>query len=51
MRWVGHVTRLGKSRGLYRVLVEKPKRKRPFGRLRHRWEDNIKMKLKKKWDV
>ena len=32
-------------RGVYRVLVEKPERKRPLGRLRLRWEDNIKMDL------
>jgi hypothetical protein len=32
-------------RGVYRVLVGKPEEKRPLGRLRHRWEDNIKMDL------
>jgi len=36
---------MGERRGLYRVLVGKPKGKRPFGRPRHRWEDNIKMDL------
>ena len=35
----------GDSRGVYRVLVEKPEGKRPLGRLRRRWEDNIKMDL------
>jgi len=35
------------SRGLYRVLVGKPEGKRPLGRLRRRWEDNIKMDLQK----
>ena len=35
----------GERRGVYRVLVEKPERKRPLGRSRHRWEDNIKMDL------
>ena len=34
------------SRNAYRVLVEKPERKRSLGRPRHRWEDNIKMDLR-----
>jgi len=46
MRWVGHVARMGEGRGLHRVLVGKPEGKRPLGRPRHRWEDNIKMDLK-----
>jgi hypothetical protein len=37
---------MGESRGAYRVLVEKPKRRRPLARARHRFEDNIKMELK-----
>jgi hypothetical protein len=45
MRWVVHVTRFGERRGLYRVLVGKPERKRPLGRPRRRWEGNIKMDL------
>jgi len=45
MRWAGHVTRLGESRGVCRVLVGKPEGKRPLGRPRHRWEDNSKMDL------
>ena len=45
MRWAGHVARKGESRGVYRVLVGKPEGKRPFGRPRRRWEDNIKMDL------
>jgi hypothetical protein len=45
MRWVGHVARIGESRGIYRVLVGKPEGKRPLGRPRRRWEDNIKMDL------
>jgi len=45
MKWVGHVARMGERRGVYRVLVRKPKGKRPLGRHRHRWEDNIKMDL------
>jgi hypothetical protein len=45
MRWVGHVARMREMRGVYRVLVWKPKGKRPLGRLRCRWEDNIKIDL------
>jgi len=45
MRWAGHVARMGERRGVYSVLVEKPKEKRPLGRPRRRWEDNIKMDL------
>jgi len=45
MKWAGHVARMGDGRGVYRVLVEKPERKRPLGRPRRRWEDNIKMDL------
>jgi len=36
---------MGEMRDIYRVLVEKPEEKRPLGRPRHRWEDNIKMDL------
>jgi hypothetical protein len=46
MRWAGHVAHLGERRGVYRVLVGRPEGKRPVGRLRHRWEDNIKMDLR-----
>jgi len=45
MRWVGHVARMGERRGVQRVLVGKPEDKRPLGRSRRRWEDNIKMDL------
>ena len=45
MRWVGHVARMGEDRGVHRVLVDKPEGKRPMGRPRRRWEDNIKMDL------
>jgi hypothetical protein len=41
MRWAGHVACIGNRRSVYRVLVGKPEGKRPFGRPRHRWEDNI----------
>jgi hypothetical protein len=46
MRWAGHVARMEEGRGVYRVLVGKPEGKRPLGRPRHRWEDNIKMDLR-----
>jgi len=39
MRWEEHVARMGERRGVYRVLVGKPERKRPFGRPRRKWED------------
>ena len=45
MKWDGHVARMRERRGVYRVLVGKPEGKRPLGRPRHRWEDNIKMDL------
>jgi len=44
MRWAGHVTHMGEERG-YRVLVGKPEGKRPLGRPRRRWVDNIRMDL------
>jgi hypothetical protein len=43
MIWEGHVARMGRS--AYRILVGKPEGKRPLGRPRRRWEDNIKMNL------
>jgi hypothetical protein len=42
MSWAGHVARMGEWRGVYRVLVGSPEGKRPLGRPRRRWEDNIK---------
>jgi hypothetical protein len=45
MRWAGHVARKGEGRGVYRILVGRPEGKRPLGRPRRRWEDNIKMEL------
>ena len=45
MRWAGHVARMGEERGVYRVLVGKPEGRRPLGRLRRRWVDNIRMDL------
>jgi len=46
IRWVGHVARMGEGRSVYRVLVGKPEGKRPVGRPRRRWEDNIEMDLR-----
>jgi hypothetical protein len=43
MRWAGYVARRGEERGVHRVVVGKPARKRPLGRPRRRWEDNMKM--------
>jgi hypothetical protein len=45
MRWVGHVARMGGKIGAYRILVGRPERRRPLGRARRRWEDNIRMDL------
>ena len=45
IRWAEHVARMGEGRGVYRVLVARPEGKRPLGRPRCRWEDNIKMDL------
>jgi len=47
MRWADHVVRLGRMRNLYKSLVGKPDGKRPLGRSRRRWEDNIKWILGK----
>jgi hypothetical protein len=45
MRWAGHVARMGEDIGVHRMLVRKPEEKRPLGRPRRRWEDNIKIDL------
>jgi hypothetical protein len=51
MRWAGHVTRTGETRNVYTILVGKPEGKRPLGRPRRRWVDNIKMDLREiGWD-
>jgi hypothetical protein len=47
MRWAGHLARMGEERGVNRVLVGKPEGKRPLGRLRRRWEYNIKWMFRK----
>ena len=46
LRWAGHVARMEQSRNTYRVLVGNPEGKRPLGRPRRRWEDNITMDLR-----
>ena len=43
IRWAGRVTRMGERKDVYWVFMGKPEGKRPLGRHRHRWEDNIKM--------
>jgi hypothetical protein len=45
MRWAGHVARIGEKRNVYRLFVGKPEGKKPPGRPRRRWVDNIKMDL------
>ena len=46
LRWAGHVARMEQSRNAYKVLVGKPEGKRPLGRPRGRWEDNIRIDLR-----
>jgi hypothetical protein len=51
MRLAGHAARMGEKRNAYRILVGKPRGKRPLGRPRRRWADNIKMDLREiGWD-
>jgi hypothetical protein len=45
MRWVGHFERMGEKRNAYRLLEVKPEGKRPLGRPRRRWVDNIRIDL------
>jgi hypothetical protein len=45
MRWVGLVARMGDRRNAYRLMVGKPEGRKPLGRPRHRWLDNIRMDL------
>jgi len=45
MRWAGHVARMGEEKAVYRVLVGKPEGRRPLGRSRRRWVDNIRIDL------
>jgi hypothetical protein len=51
MKWAGHVVRIGEKRNAYKILVGKPEGRRPLGKPRRRWVDNIKMDLKEiEWD-
>jgi hypothetical protein len=45
IRWAGHVARMGEKRNVHRLLVGKPEGRRPLGRPRRRWVDNIRMDL------
>jgi hypothetical protein len=45
IRWAGHLAHMGEVRGAYNILVGRPEGRRPLGRPRRRWEDNIKMNL------
>jgi hypothetical protein len=47
MRWAGHVARVGEERNVYSVLMGKSEGKRPLERPRRRWEDGIRMDLRK----
>jgi hypothetical protein len=51
VRWVGHVACMGEVSNVYKILLGKPKGKRPFGRLRCRWEVGIKMDMEIGWEV
>jgi hypothetical protein len=46
MRWAGYVISMGEMRNTYKILVGKPEGKRPLGRPKRRWEDNIRMDLR-----
>jgi hypothetical protein len=46
VRWAGHVARMGEVRGAYNILIGRPEGRRPLGRPRRRWEDNIKIDLR-----
>ena len=46
LRWAGHVARMEEGRSVFKILTGKPIGKRPLGRSRHRWADNIRMDLK-----
>ena len=45
LRWSGHVARMEEDRSAFKILTSKPTGKRPLGRPRRRWEDNIRMDL------
>ena len=45
MTWAGHVTIMEEGKSAFKILTGKPTGKRPLGRCRRRWEDNIRMDL------
>ena len=45
LKWAGHVSRMVEDRSVFKILIRKPTGKRPLGRPRRRWEDNIRMNL------
>jgi hypothetical protein len=49
MRWAGRVAHMREVRGAYNILVGRPEGRRPLGRPRRRWEDNIGMDLRERW--
>jgi hypothetical protein len=49
MRWAGHIARMGEKRNVYRLLVGNPEGKRPLGRPKRRWVNNIKIDLGLDW--
>ena len=46
LEWAGHITRMEEDRSAFKILTGTPTGKRPLGRARRRWEDNIRMDLK-----
>jgi hypothetical protein len=46
IKWAGHVACMKEGRSAYRILVERPEGKRPYGRPRRRWDDNVMMDLR-----
>ena len=50
LRWAGHVERMGEGKSAFKILTGKPTGKRPLGRPRRRWEDNIRIYLEYVWN-
>jgi hypothetical protein len=46
LRWAGYVVRMEEARRVFKILTEKPTGKRPLGRPRRRWDDNVRIDLK-----
>ena len=49
LSWVSHVVRMEEGRSAFKIITGKPTGKRPLGRPRRRWEDNIRMDLAGNW--